>query len=36
MEFPAEYMFKDVPHDAKLKGVDALLSEMDHWGIERR
>ena len=35
IEFPAEYMFKDVPHDAKLKGVDALLSEMDHWGIER-
>jgi predicted TIM-barrel fold metal-dependent hydrolase len=34
MEFPAEYMFKDVPHP-ELTGVDALLSEMDRWGIER-
>src|SRR5947209_964295 len=35
MEFPAEYMFKDVPKENKLAGVDALLSEMDRWGIER-
>ena len=35
MEFPVEYMFKDVPHETKLQGVDVLLSEMDRWGIER-
>ncbi len=37
-EFPAEYMFKDVP-DKKLRDVDdpvgVTLREMDLWGIER-
>jgi predicted TIM-barrel fold metal-dependent hydrolase len=35
--FPAEYMFKGVPHDFG-KGrdpVEATLEEMDRWGIER-
>jgi predicted TIM-barrel fold metal-dependent hydrolase len=36
MEFPAEYMFKDVPHDARFsEGTKVLLEEMDRWGIER-
>ena len=36
-EFPAEYMFKGVPHDWG-KGADpvkATLEQMDRWGIER-
>jgi predicted TIM-barrel fold metal-dependent hydrolase len=35
-EFPAQYMFKDVPHEPE--GVDLLamvLGQMDHWGIEK-
>ena len=38
MEFPAEYMFKDVP-EKRLRDVDdpiaLTLAEMDHWGIEK-
>jgi predicted TIM-barrel fold metal-dependent hydrolase len=37
-EFPAEYMFKDVP-EKRLRDVDdpisLTLSEMDRWGIEK-
>ncbi len=36
-KFPAEYMFKNVPHEWG-KGADPVaitLSEMDRWGIER-
>lgn len=36
-KFPAEYMFKGVPHDwgKDRDPVEATLSEMDRWGIER-
>jgi predicted TIM-barrel fold metal-dependent hydrolase len=37
MEFPAQYMFKDVPQDID-EGVDpikAVLAEMDHFNIEK-
>jgi len=37
MEFPAQYMFKDVPKDID-EGVDpikAVLAEMDHFNIEK-
>jgi hypothetical protein len=36
-KFPAEYMFKGVPHDFGKEGdpVEATLEEMDRWGIER-
>jgi hypothetical protein len=37
-EFPAEYMFKDVP-EKKFRDVDdpiaLTLAEMDHWGIDK-
>ncbi len=37
-EFPAEYMFKDVP-EKKLREVadpiDAVIAEMDRWGIDK-
>ncbi len=37
MEFPAQYMFKDVPQDmdADADPVAVVLGEMDHFGIER-
>ena len=36
MEFPVEYMFKDVPKDERFsEGPDVLLREMDHWNVER-
>jgi predicted TIM-barrel fold metal-dependent hydrolase len=37
MEFPAQYMFKDVPKDIDEDAdpVDVVLREMDHFGIER-
>ena len=37
-EFPAQYMFKDVPQDidAEADPVAVVLGEMDHFGIERR
>jgi uncharacterized protein len=37
MEFPAQYMFKDVPEDMdpEVDPVAAVLGEMDHFGIER-
>jgi predicted TIM-barrel fold metal-dependent hydrolase len=37
MEFPAQYMFKDVPADidADADPVAVVLGEMDHFGIER-
>jgi hypothetical protein len=37
-EFPAEYMFKDVPEKKYKDAPDPLavtLGEMDHWGIEK-
>src|SRR3982751_3108628 len=37
MEFPVQYMFKDVPKDID-EGVDpvaVVLGEMDHFGVER-
>ncbi|MCU4184178.1 amidohydrolase family protein [Acidiferrimicrobium sp. IK] len=37
-EFPAEYMFKDVPEKALRNApdpVDTTLREMDRWGVER-
>ncbi len=37
MEFPVQYMFKDVPKDLD-EGVDpvsVVLGEMDHFGVER-
>jgi uncharacterized protein len=36
-EFPAQYMFKDVPEDlpSEVDSVDFVLREMDHHGIER-
>jgi predicted TIM-barrel fold metal-dependent hydrolase len=36
-KFPAEYMFKGVPHDwgKDRDPVEATLGEMDRWGIER-
>ena len=37
MEFPVQYMFKDVPEDID-EGADpvaVVLGEMDHFGIER-
>ncbi len=36
-KFPAEYMFKGVPHDwgKDMDPVEATLGEMDKWGIER-
>jgi predicted TIM-barrel fold metal-dependent hydrolase len=37
MNFPVEYMFKDVPDDLE-ENVDPIavtLGEMDHWGIDR-
>jgi predicted TIM-barrel fold metal-dependent hydrolase len=37
-EFPAEYMFKDVPDKSLTGSVDPLavtLGEMDRWGIEK-
>jgi predicted TIM-barrel fold metal-dependent hydrolase len=34
-EFPAQYMFKEVPHDPVGDDpVDAVLAEMDRWGID--
>jgi predicted TIM-barrel fold metal-dependent hydrolase len=37
MEFPAQYMFKDVPDDIPEDSdpVTVVLQEMDHFGIER-
>ncbi|MFD0690731.1 amidohydrolase family protein [Actinomadura fibrosa] len=36
MEFPAEYMFKEVPHDLPTDDpVGVTLREMDRYGIER-
>jgi hypothetical protein len=37
MEFPAQYMFKDVPEDidAGADPVAVVLGEMDHFGIDR-
>ncbi len=37
MEFPVEYMFKDVPKDidADADPLAVVLGEMDHFGIER-
>src|SRR5438270_1603118 len=37
MEFPAQYMFKDVPKDLPddADPVTVVLEEMDHFGIER-
>ena len=37
MEFPAQYMFKDVPKDidADADPVAVVLGEMDHFGIEK-
>jgi predicted TIM-barrel fold metal-dependent hydrolase len=36
MEFPVEYMFKDVPKDDRFsEGPDVLLREMNHWNVER-
>jgi predicted TIM-barrel fold metal-dependent hydrolase len=37
MEFPAGYMFKDVPHEGEEppQGADLLLPSMDRWGVER-
>ena len=37
MEFPAQYMFKEVPEDMdpQVDPVAAVLGEMDHFGIER-
>ena len=36
MEFPAEYMFKDVPNklDEGDDAVDMTLAEMDKWGVD--
>jgi len=35
-EFPAQYMFGDVPHpDPGDDPVDAVLKQMDHFGIEK-
>ena len=36
-KFPAQYMFKGVPHDwgKGMDPVEATLGEMDRWGIER-
>jgi hypothetical protein len=35
-EFPAEYMFKDVPTESKgVDSVEVVLEEMDRWGIEK-
>lgn len=36
-KFPAQYMFKGVPHDwgKDMDPVEATLGEMDRWGIER-
>ncbi|MDZ7731991.1 MAG: amidohydrolase family protein [Acidimicrobiia bacterium] len=35
-EFPAEYMFKEVPAESKgVSGVEVVLEEMDRWGIEK-
>jgi predicted TIM-barrel fold metal-dependent hydrolase len=36
-EFPAQYMFKEVPKDLDpdVDPVEAVLEEMDHFGIER-
>ena len=36
-KFPAQYMFKGVPHDwgKGMDPVEATLGEMDKWGIER-
>src|SRR5947208_5870599 len=37
MEFPVEYMFKDVPQDLDESAdpIDVVLAEMDHFGIKR-
>src|SRR5690606_10876214 len=37
MEFPAQYMFKEVPPDVDPEAdpVAVVLGEMDHFGIER-
>ena len=37
MEFPVEYMFKDVPEDVDEDAdpVAVVLGEMDHFGIEK-
>jgi hypothetical protein len=37
MEFPVQYMFKDVPKDLDedVDPVAVVLGEMDHFGIER-
>jgi hypothetical protein len=37
MEFPAQYMFKDVPKDIDETAdpISIVLAEMDHFGIER-
>jgi predicted TIM-barrel fold metal-dependent hydrolase len=35
-EFPAEYMFKEVPREAKgVDSVEVVLDEMDRWGIDK-
>jgi predicted TIM-barrel fold metal-dependent hydrolase len=37
MDFPVEYMFKDVPdelHEAEADPVALTLNEMDRWGVE--
>lgn len=37
MNFPVEYMFKDVPADLdeNIDPVLAVIGEMDHWGIDK-
>ena len=37
MNFPVEYMFKDVPadFDENIDPVLAVIGEMDHWGIDK-
>src|SRR3569832_2045816 len=37
MNFPVEYMFKDVPEDIdeNIDPVAAVIGEMDHWGIDK-
>ena len=33
--FPAEYMYKDLPAERTASGAEAVIAEMDRWGIQR-
>jgi predicted TIM-barrel fold metal-dependent hydrolase len=33
--FPAQYMYKELPKERTAAGADAVIAEMDRWGVQR-